>query len=253
MYKLSRVLKAIFWFFLGSPTQKRRVRQELARMSAAMFGDFPLSEDHKLWREDKVFLQAYKRLSPGNPYSEDRKYVLREFVRFTKNVPGCIAECGSYQGATAFFMAEEAPDTPLHLFDSFEGLSDPSPEDNFSGKDQSFWQRGDLTSPEEVVHKTLAQFSNVVYHKGWIPEKFPEVEGLKFRLLHIDVDLFQPTLDSLEFFYARLNSGGVIVMDDYGLATCPGAHKAAEEFMRDKPEYILHLPTGQGVIIKQSS
>ena len=44
--------------------------------------------------------------------------------------------------------------------------------------------------------------------------------------------------------------GGVIVMDDYGSTTCPGAYKAAEEFMHSKEEYILHLPTAQGIIIK---
>ena len=31
-----------------------------------------------------------------------------------------------------------------------------------------------------------------------------------------NVALYQPTLDSIEFFYGRLSKGGVVVADDYG-------------------------------------
>jgi hypothetical protein len=68
--------------------------------------------------------------------------------------------------------------------------------------------------------------------------------------VHIDVDLYQPTRDSLAFFYPRLVKGGVIVMDDYGFKTCPGATRAAEELATAQGVGILHLPTGQGVITK---
>ena len=63
--------------------------------------------------------------------------------------------------------------------------------------------------------------------------------------------LIQPTLDSIEFFYSRMNEGGIIVCDDYGQESCPGANKALNDFMLDKPENIIHLTTGQGVVIKQ--
>ena len=42
---------------------------------------------------------------------------------------------------------------------------------------------------------------------------------------------------------------GIIILDDYGSSICPGARKAADEFMADKSEYIIHLATMQGVII----
>jgi hypothetical protein len=45
--------------------------------------------------------------------------------------------------------------------------------------------------------------------------------------------------------------GGIIVMDDYGFTNCPGAYRAAHEFMATRPESIIHLPTGQGVIIRR--
>jgi O-methyltransferase len=250
MYSFRRIVKALYWLSLGSASQRRRVRQECARVAAGLFGDFPLSEDHKLWREDREFLNDYARVSPDNPYSQDRKYVLRELARFVGDVPGSMAECGSFRGASAYFLAKENPLVPLHLFDSFEGLGQTNREDSSQKNDVMQWRAGDLKATEDDLRRTLAGFTNYRIHKGWIPEPFSSVaDEERFRLVHIDVDLYEPTLESLKFFYPRLNPGGVIILDDYGFTTCPGAHRATVDFMTGKRECILHLPTGQGVII----
>jgi hypothetical protein len=47
-----------------------------------------------------------------------------------------------------------------------------------------------------------------------------------------------------------MTPGGVIVLDDYGFASCPGARAAADEFFADKPERLLALSTAQGVVHK---
>lgn len=252
MYSIRRIIKAMAWLCAGTTAQRKRVLQECARVSASVFGDFWISEDNKLWRQDHNFLAQYNDLSPANPYSQDRKFVLREFVRFTQHIPGAMAECGCFEGASAWFMANELPNVPVYLFDSFEGLSPPG-ENDAPATDHSFsWQTGDLTASEKKLRNNLENNSNINILKGWIPERFNEVAEQRFRFVHIDVDLFQPTLDSLEFFYPRLHGGGIIVLDDYGFTTCPGAYKASTDFMSDKPEMIIHLPTGQGLIIKTS-
>ena len=163
-----------------------------------------------------------------------------------------MAECGCFEGASAWFMVNELPNTPVYLFDSFEGLPQPSENDTPLNGHSFAWKTGDLTASEKKLRKNLEDFSNITVMKGWIPERFNEVAEQLFRFVHIDVDLFQPTLDTLEFFYPRLHCGGVIVLDDYGFTTCPGAYKAATDFMSDKPENIIHLPTGQGLVIKTS-
>lgn len=253
MPKIERILKAIHWFLFGNPAQRRRVRLECARIAMSLFGDFSLGDDYKLWLEDKNFRHQFKVLSPISPYSEERKWTLREFARYVLDIPGSMAECGCYQGASAYFMADANPDVPLHLFDSFEGLSQPDKSDMTTSKDKRTWEKGDLSSPEEEAHQTLKEFPNVHFHKGWIPERFPEVAEEKFSLVHIDVDLYKPTIDSLSFFYPRMSHKGIIILDDYGSSICPGARKAADEFMVDKSEYIIHLSTMQGVIIVDRS
>ena len=65
-----------------------------------------------------------------------------------------------------------------------------------------------------------------------------------------NVDLEQPTSDSIEFFYFRLEPGGILLCDDYGHATCPGATAAADSFLATRPEKMISLGTGGGFLIK---
>jgi hypothetical protein len=61
------------------------------------------------------------------------------------------------------------------------------------------------------------------------------------------VDLYKTTLDALEFFYPRMNPGGVIMSHDY--IRC-GVKKAFDEFFKDKPEPIIQLIDSQSLIVK---
>jgi len=250
---LARYHKAFWWFIAGSKPQRRRIKLECARFAASIFGDFPIGEDHKIWLQDKSFRRKFKELSPLSPYSEERKWTLREFARFVKNIPGNIAECGCFDGGSAYFLAQVAPNVKIHLFDSFEGLSAPGNNDIPDDKTISQWKQGDLSTSESKARRILTEFDNIIYHKGWIPSKFNEVDNENFKLLHIDVDLYQPTFDSLDFFYPRMNKGGVIILDDYGFSTCPGAFKATKDYIVKKniSEQVILLTTGQGIIIKE--
>ena len=127
-------------------------------------------------------------------------------------------------------MLEIGSNRSFHLFDSFEGLSGPTEQDAFR-PDIANWSKGDLTASEDIAAKNLADFSNVSFHRGWIPSRFGEVADLTFALLHVDVDLYAPTMESMRFFWPRLAPGGLVVCDDYGSVRCPGARAAIDEFV----------------------
>ena len=59
--------------------------------------------------------------------------------------------------------------------------------------------------------------SRVVFHPGWIPDKFADVGEKKFCFVHIDVDLYEPTRDALALFGQRLAPGGILICDDSAL------------------------------------
>jgi O-methyltransferase len=69
-------------------------------------------------------------------------------------------------------------------------------------------------------------------------------------MVHIDADIYQSVKDSCTFFYPRLESGGIMVFDDYGFPSCPGARKAVDEFFSDKEEFPFYLPSGQCFIVR---
>lgn len=247
----NRVFKAFRWLCWGNKAQKNRVKQEMARVVLKLFGDFSLSDIGQVWLQDKQFRQDYRRLSPLSAYSEDRKFILRELASSVSNLEGEIAECGSYKGASAFFIAQTSKEVPIHIFDAFEGLPTPGEFDRVITDEVAPWKVGDLNSSEHVLRENLSKFKNIQIHKGWIPDRFQEVADKRFRFVHIDVDLYEPTKDSLEFFYPRLVANGIVVLDDYGFLKCPGARKAADDFIKDKTERLVKLTSGQAFFIKR--
>ncbi|MGZ0076727.1 TylF/MycF/NovP-related O-methyltransferase [Methylomonas sp. YC3] len=200
---------------------------------------------------DQEFAADFAHVSPDADYSYERKFNLEQLFKLVVNVEGDVAECGTYQGGSAFFLARHIVrgnlKKQLFLFDSFEGLSSPVAIDG------DWWKAGDLHGSVSDVWDTLAPFDDpsvVTIYQGWIPQRFTEVANRRFCFLHIDVDLAQPTLDSLMFFYPRLNSGALILFDDYGHESCPGVTQVVDAFMNDKPEPLVNLASGGAFIIK---
>jgi len=221
----------------------------LAEMvSRTIYKRYRFSEFGRQFLYDEDFIRYYETFEKnGNFHSLDRKYALDQLIQLTLFLEGDTAECGVYKGASSYLICRRIPGLGKshHIFDSFEGLSAPRLEDG------SYWKKGDLSSSEKVLRENLKDFSYVKYYKGWIPEKFLMVSDLAFCFVHLDIDLYQPTLDSLIFFYQRMVPGGIILCDDYGFISCPGAKKAMDSYFIDKPEKIISLPTGQGFVMKR--
>jgi hypothetical protein len=171
-----------------------------------------------------------------------------QLLRMTESIPGDTAECGVYRGASSFlickFIENSAFSKTHHVFDSFEGLSEPV------ALDGEHWRKNDLQADLADTQRTLSSFGNVEFHKGWIPNRFFEVADRRFSFVHVDVDIYEPTRDSMAFFYPRMSEGGVILCDDYGFKSCPGATKAVDDFLDEKPEKMIALSDGGGFLVK---
>lgn len=207
---------------------------------------YVLTDYAKIWFEDETFLERFDGLvGSDNRASADRKFQLQSLLRLVDKLPGDTAECGVYKGASSWFICNHMRglDKVHHAFDSFEGLSQPSTRDG------DYWELGRFATSEDDARENLAGF-DVAFHKGWIPDCFAEVADLQFCFVHIDVDLYQPTFDSVAFFYPRLVPGGIILLDDYGFLTCPGAKGAVGDAMSNSPDPVIDLSSGQGLVIK---
>ena len=72
-----------------------------------------------------------------------------------------------------------------------------------------------------------------------VPDYIDNHPELKIALLHLDVDIYEPSKCYLRFFYSRLDKGGVLILDDYGIF--PGATKAIDDLFKNKEESPLKL------------
>lgn len=189
---------------------------------------------------------------------------LIRYFRHARALPGLWAECGVFAGTTSLALCLAArAEQPgfdgagLHLIDSFEGLSELGEADLRAAQaaDGSVTMmrpprnRTNFAAPLEAVRGAMVGFPGALLHKGWIPEVLAELPEAPWSFVHVDVDLYQPTLECLRYFFPRLVRGGIIVCDDYGSPAFPGARRAWIEFCGDTLGYVA-LPTGQSVLVK---
>lgn len=171
-------------------------------------------------------------------------YQLYALARKTDKLPGDVAEVGVYRGGSARII-REATKKEMYLFDTFEGVPKPGIYDE---PDQA--EEGELAFPLEAVKDYLKDYKDIFYYKGLFPDSATsQIREKKYSFVHLDVDLYQSTLDGLKFFYPRMVPGGVIICHDYG--KIDGARKAFDEFFADKPEIIIKpVETIQCFIVK---
>jgi O-methyltransferase len=241
---------------MATVEQRYDARFEFLSRTAAGWG-FVLYNRHLMWQDDPEFWHVWSASPYSGEQRADRKFVLWSLARNTRHLPGDTAECGVYNGASTYLICaarRACRGTTHHAFDSFEGLSAPSQEDRPASPSVPRWKAGDLRATEETARARLGCFDNIRFHRGWIPSRFADVAQQSFSFVHIDVDLYRPTKESLEFFYPRLVPGGVLLCDDYGSHMCAGARRAFDEYVAEREEQsVVHVPTGQGFIVKRSA
>jgi O-methyltransferase len=193
------------------------------------------------------FSAVYREISPFTLVSIERCWTLDRMLAQALQVEGDVMEAGVFRGGTARLLKTAMAGSPgraLLLFDSFEGMERVS-------RASDRHREGDFADTSlEGVRKVVGSEPFVEFRPGWIPDTFAGLEDRKFCFAHIDLDLYQSILDCLAFVYPRLSSGGVVVFDDFGFPSCPGARRAVEEFFQDKPERPLALMTGQALVTK---
>jgi|TARA_Y100000031_G_scaffold9390_1_gene10292 hypothetical protein len=184
-------------------------------------------------------------------------YLCKYFISI-KNIEGDFFECGVFKGFSSLLLRsleEKLSNFNINnyfLIDSFEGLSDFLDEDKSLNPEIIQNKKGDLKANIEDVEILFNQFKNVKIFKGWIPKVFESLdENNKYKFVHIDVDLYQPTFDTLNYIYDKVVKGGIIITDDYHSSLFPGNQKAWKKYFNSKNIRSISLPSGQAVLIKE--
>lgn len=112
-------------------------------------------------------------------------------------------EVGVYKGGGTYFLASVAEQCAKGRVQLFA-------VDTFSGHDQQDLPHGEegkhteerfTDTTYELVQAYLKIFSNVAVLQGRIQDRVESLQDLTFDLVHLDVDIYLPTLFSLQFFW----------------------------------------------------
>lgn len=181
-----------------------------------------------------------------------------------EGIAGDIVECGVWSGGCVGLMAMADARSPqskrlVHLFDSFEGLPQPSEPDidvidgfraEFDNAEDLLSAKHELVAVGACVGDTdgeVREFltrrlrldpSRLVFHKGWFQDTVgPAKDGIgPIAVLRLDGDWYDSTLTCLEGLYDRLVPGGFLIIDDYGAFS--GCRKAVDEFFARRGETL---------------
>jgi len=165
-------------------------------------------------------------------------------------IPGDFVECGVWKGGSmmvvALTLAElGVSDRNLYLYDTYEGMSEPSEEDvshdNITAEEQlskveksndyNIWCYSTLEEVQNNLNKTTYDPSRIHYIKGKVEDTIPDTIPDKIALLRLDTDWYESTYHELVHLYPLLVSQGILIIDDYG--HWKGAKNATDQFFRE--------------------
>lgn len=199
------------------------------------------------------FHDLYNFCKPYTMTSIERMYALYKSIVYIldKNINGDFVECGVWRGGSAMLIAKmfverKITNRKIILFDTFEGMSEPSQFDiDTSGqlatealkqsihqKETSVWCLADITDVQNNMNQTGFSNDLIVYIKGKVEDTIPErLPTKQIALLRLDTDWYESTKHELIYLYPLLQRTGILIIDDYG--HWQGCRKAVDEYLAE--------------------
>jgi hypothetical protein len=214
---------------------------------------------------DEEARQTIRTVRPRTMTAHEKLFALIVATRYVveRQIQGAIVECGVWRGGSMQAVAHTllalgATDRDLHLFDTFEGMPEPTAEDRrYDGKTASellesrektsnIWAVASLEDVRSGMTEVGYPMERVHFHQGLVEETVPGGAPTEIAILRLDTDWYDSTKHELEHLYDRVPSGGVVIIDDYGF--WQGARQAVDEFLERRGERLLLMPMASGRI-----
>jgi O-methyltransferase len=197
--------------------------------------------------ENKI-VQSVK---PYTLTSEERIAALMNAVGYVveQKIPGDIAECGVWRGGSIMAVAlalmyHGDSSRHLYLYDTFEGMSEPTKHDqSFDGLSaqsqlardpvgSGIWCRSPIEDVRVNVLSTGYPEEKVHFIQGKVEETLPSIRPDCLSILRLDTDWYESTKHELIHLFPLLDPRGLLIIDDYG--HWQGARKAVDEYLSER-------------------
>ncbi len=159
-------------------------------------------------------------------------------------VAGDIVECGTARGGSAALlglaMQARDADRRLWIFDSFEGMPEPSrndPDEELARKYVGTC-KGSIEDVSALLDR-LGLLPRTTLVKGLFQATVPTAPVARVALLHLDGDWYDSVLVCLQALYDKVSPGGIVQIDDYGF--WQGARKAVHDFFAQRGQPVPAL------------
>ena len=168
----------------------------------------------------------------------------------TRGLGGDIAECGVFKAASlsaiGLYLKQTRDPRRAHGFDSFQGFDNSVEKDvALGGAENSERRVGgfDGTSLPHVRGKlaSLGVLDRVSLHPGYFAATLETEPERRYSFVHLDCDIYDSYMQTLSYFYPRLDKGGIVLFDEYDDPPWPGCNLAIDEFLADKPEKPIRI------------
>jgi O-methyltransferase len=198
--------------------------------------------------------EILRAVRPWTMTSPERIYALIQAVRYVSanRIAGAIVECGVWKGGSMAAVARtllqvQDVSRDLYLFDTFEGMSEPTANDvDYSGKqanevikEDSGFKCADapLERVQEVLLGTGYPKDKIHFVPGKVEDTVPGFAPDAISLLRLDTDWYESTKHELIHLFPRLARAGVIIIDDYG--HWRGSRQACDEYFAENRVPLL--------------
>ncbi len=179
----------------------------------------------------------------SNP-SRIRKIICHyEIFKKSEKIPGSIVECGVFKGNSFFrflifrdlIFNQKKIKKHIYGFDVFGKFpNQKNKKDNKFALDHNKRIGLGLNYNKILNNLKKKKLKNFTLIQGKIEDTaktfLKKKKNFKISFLHLDLDVYQPTMSALENFYDKISSGGVILIDDYGQVE--GATSATNKFLK---------------------
>ncbi len=169
-------------------------------------------------------------------------------------IAGDIVECGVWRGGSMMavalaLMARGDTSRHLYLYDTFEGMSEPTEADRaLSGesaqtqlertsRDHALWAVASFEDVQANLTSTGYPAARIHYVKGKVEETIPGTLPAQIALLRLDTDWYESTRHELTHLYPLLSRNGLLIIDDYG--HWQGAKQAVDEYFANSAEPVF--------------
>lgn len=203
---------------------------------------------------DKVFMDLFEHVKPYTMTSVEALFSLYTSVAYVldRNIPGDFVECGVWRGGSSLLVAlmlqqREINDRRVLLYDTFSGMPAPTQFDvdkyGRSGfqmiqdyADDIGWCYASRDDVHAVFERQNFQFQ-VELIEGDVMQTLEVDTPERISLLRLDTDWYESTALEYHVLYPRLSTGGVLIIDDYGVWA--GSRKATDDYFAQTPKPLI--------------